>query len=491
MTLARLARSGFAVRQPERCFTVCPQLTSLFCAHASPRRTFVQNYSSVATALQDLVTTGRLKPDASQSFAARILDALQSSIKQCHLGEHHAELGTPLDPKEGNLNQQQPTGLIYPRGAYLWGTIGSGKTMLLDLFCSSFSDADQQQFGLSRLHFHEFMLKIHGQLHSLQESLPRIKGRSQFGLPVYRYAQLKGHPVDIVAQDIARGTKILCLDELHVSDVADALILGQLFSRMLQQGTFVLFTSNKTPAELYNNDLNRQYFLPFIKMLQKQLAVVEVSGATDYRLQDQVLESILAAPSTTSSGHAKRGTVKQVQQGLMLLGQNSSAQLEAAWCTTVGSLQSQARLDVGFGRRLHVPRQLSGHQVLEAEGADSHHTLPAAFFTFDQVCGQQGLGQGVDQGGALGPADMVALAAAYPLVFIQNLPVLQWSQRNEARRLVTLIDTLYDMRCSLECSAAGKPKQVLDHQPLKACCCALPLLLPGHLLQSHMGSLSL
>ncbi|KAA6418658.1 MAG: hypothetical protein FRX49_11311 [Trebouxia sp. A1-2] len=271
------------------------------------------------------------------------------------------------------------------------------------------------------------------------------------------YAQLKGHPVDIVAQDIARGTKILCLDELHVSDVADALILGQLFSRMLQQGTFVLFTSNKTPAELYNNGLNRQYFLPFIKMLQKQLAVVEVSGATDYRLQDQVLESILAAPSTTSSGHAKRGTVEQVQQGLMLLGQNSSAQLEAAWCTTVGSLQSQARLDVGFGRRLHVPRQLSGHQVLEAEGADSHHTLPAAFFTFDQ-----GLGQGVDQGGALGPADMVALAAAYPLVFIQNLPVLQWSQRNEARRLVTLIDTLYDMRCSLECSAAGKPKQIFE-----------------------------
>lgn len=191
MTLARLARSAFTVRQPEGCSTVCPQLTSLFCAHASPQRSFVQNYNSVATALQDLVTTGRLKPDASQGFAARVLNALQSSIKQCRPGENGAELGTLLDPTEGNRDQQQPIGLTYPRGVYLWGTIGSGKTMLLDLFCSSFSDADQQQFGLSRLHFHEFMLKIHSQLHSLQESLPRVKGRSQFGLPVYRQAIIK------------------------------------------------------------------------------------------------------------------------------------------------------------------------------------------------------------------------------------------------------------------------------------------------------------
>ena len=191
MILAPLARSGSTVRQPEGCFSVWPQLTSLFCAHASHQRNFVQNYNSVATALQDLVTTGRLKPDASQSLAARVLNALQSSIKQCEPGKNHAESGTPLDPREGNHNQQQPIGLTYPRGAYLWGTIGSGKTMLLDLFCSSFSDADQQQFGLSRLHFHEFMLKIHSQLHNLQESLPRIRGRSQFGLPVYRQAIIK------------------------------------------------------------------------------------------------------------------------------------------------------------------------------------------------------------------------------------------------------------------------------------------------------------
>ncbi len=191
MSLARLARSGSTVMKPEFCFSVCPQLKSLFFAHASPQRKFVQSFNSVATALQDLVTTGRLKADASQSFAARVLNALQSSIKQCEPSEYHAESGTPLDPREGNHNQQQPIGLTYPRGAYLWGTIGSGKTMLLDLFCSSFSDADQQQFGLSRLHFHEFMLKIHSQLHSLQESLPRIKGQSQFGLPVYRQAIIK------------------------------------------------------------------------------------------------------------------------------------------------------------------------------------------------------------------------------------------------------------------------------------------------------------
>lgn len=138
--------------------------------------------ASIALALQGLVTTGRLKPDGSQQFAAQVLNALQTTAK----GEAH-----PLSPQTTPIGAQPPTStatapFALPRGAYLWGTIGSGKTMLMDLFCSTFPESERKQLGLCRLHFHEFMLTIHSRLHSLQESVPRIQGRSQFGLPVYR-----------------------------------------------------------------------------------------------------------------------------------------------------------------------------------------------------------------------------------------------------------------------------------------------------------------
>lgn len=162
-----------------------------FLAVPSPQRTGCC-HSSVATALQDLVTTGRLKQDDSQSFAAKVLNVLQGVVKNS--GQHiknNIDGNQTQDQATACQASEKPAALPFPRGAYLWGTIGSGKTMLLDLFCSSFSDADQIQFGLCRLHFHEFMLNIHGRLHSLQESLPRIRGQSQFGLPVFRHEVAK------------------------------------------------------------------------------------------------------------------------------------------------------------------------------------------------------------------------------------------------------------------------------------------------------------
>ena len=251
--------------------------------HCSPNNTFgltlYPRYSSVAIALQDLVTTGRLQPDQSQTLAAEVLSALQTSIRQKFDSQQQSTPQRTSDVEAQRLSQTppDPAPATNPSGAYLWGTVGSGKTMLLELFCSSFADTDWQQQGICRLHFHEFMLKVHSQLHKLQESVPRITGHSQFGLPVYRqehylhlvknptllcatiatayirnllrtlcmnfkpepglfgnafsccnrYAPLQGHPVDIVAQSIAKSATVLCLDELHVADVAEALILGQ------------------------------------------------------------------------------------------------------------------------------------------------------------------------------------------------------------------------------------------------------------------------
>ena len=153
--------------------------------------------ASIAPALQDLVITGRLKPDESQHFAAQVLDALQTAIKREAQPLSSEASCTKAEVAPAQLANRAPSstakaGLALPRGAYMWGTIGSGKTMLLDLFCSTFLGFDRQQpagiCGLCRLHFHEFMLTIHSRLHSLQESVPRVQGQSQLGLPVYRSA---------------------------------------------------------------------------------------------------------------------------------------------------------------------------------------------------------------------------------------------------------------------------------------------------------------
>ena len=175
--------------------SLTPSLLKAFCSSPHHRALQTSVSPGVTSALQDLVTTGRLQADTSQQFAASVLNALQSSIRQ-HNQAPQPQQPVPVADKGSEQSLQQapdslaPAALPYPRGAYLWGTIGSGKTMLLDLFCSSLPDSDQQQLGLCRLHFHEFMLTVHSRLHSLQQSVPRIKGQSQFGLPVYRSVML-------------------------------------------------------------------------------------------------------------------------------------------------------------------------------------------------------------------------------------------------------------------------------------------------------------
>lgn len=152
------------------------------------------SFSTVAAALQDLVQTGRLRADQTQDFAAQVLGAVQTRVQQ-ETKQQFDQAAESADTSKPDLNAQKATPNSdhpkqqtwpMPRGAYLWGTIGSGKTMLLDLFCTTFSNDDRTDLGLCRLHFHEFMMSVHRRLHFLQQSVPRIQGKSQFGLPVYR-----------------------------------------------------------------------------------------------------------------------------------------------------------------------------------------------------------------------------------------------------------------------------------------------------------------
>ena len=240
-----------------------------------------------------LVSRGRLLPDDSQLSAAQQLERFA-------------------------------TGADSTDGVYLWGSVGSGKTLLMDLFVGSCDN--HPAAAVSRWHFHELMLDIHGRLHAMQAARPRKIVRTKLGLPVYKYldeeepksaidsderaedaAASDGEataeaaaeetappskasvPLERVIAQLASQSRILCLDEFQVTDVADAMLLRQLFEGLFDAGVKVIFTSNRPPEDLYERGLNRAYFIPFVALLRERCAVVRVGGsnggddAIDYR----------------------------------------------------------------------------------------------------------------------------------------------------------------------------------------------------------------
>jgi cell division protein ZapE len=194
-----------------------------------------------------LVAAGELRPDPDQAAAAERLAALAAAF------EHPAKQGL-LD----RLRRRRPPS---PRGVYLWGGVGRGKSMLMDLFFAGVAVAMKR-----RVHFHEFMMEVHDRL--------RIERERELG-----------DPIAPVAAGIAEGAQLLCFDEMVVNNSADAMILSRLFTALIDGGVTVVATSNRPPSELYKDGLNREHFLPFIALLEARLDILPLNGPTDYRLQ--------------------------------------------------------------------------------------------------------------------------------------------------------------------------------------------------------------
>jgi cell division protein ZapE len=253
-----------------------------------------------ATALAD----GALKPDTAQGAAAAKLQALARA----------------LTPKRLSLFGKPAT----PRGLYLWGDVGRGKTMLMDMFFEDVSEPRKE-----RIHFNAFMADIHARIHQL---------RGQPGID---------DPIAPVARAIAKEARLLCFDEFQVTDVADAMILGRLFEQFFAHNMVIVATSNTPPERLYEGGLNRQLFLPFITEIKARMEVVALNGPTDYRLQG----------------------LKDVAVYLTPLGAAADAAMDAAWVKLAGGPGKPASLTV-LGRTLPVSRAGRG----------------AARFTFDELC---------------------------------------------------------------------------------------------------------
>ena len=271
-----------------------------------------------------------------------------------------------------------------PKGLYIFGKVGRGKTLAMDLFFKTVRFEPKQRY-----HFHEFMIEVHKRIAIARE-------------------KYDGDPIKHVAKSISKEAALLCFDELHVSDITDAMVLGRLFDRLLKSEMIIVSTSNSHPAELYKDGLNRQLFMPFIELIEDHLEVYELAAHQDYRLEKLAHQQLYFTP----------------------LGDNANASMDAVWKNLTGREGGfVAEHDLG-GRILHVPQTAMG----------------CARFSFQEICGRP-----------LGPEDYLMLARTYHTIFIDNIPVLSADERNDARRFINLIDTLYDNRVKLVISAEAEP----------------------------------
>jgi len=327
----------------------------------------------VRVAYDALVAAHELKPDEAQSRAVEALDRLASASTSGLF----ARLFGPGD--DG------------PAGVYLWGGVGRGKSMLMDL---AFDRIDIRP--KRRVHFHEFMLETHSRLRKARESE-------------------EGDPIEPVAEAIAAEAKLLCFDEMQVTNPADAMILSRLFTKLLAEDVKVVTTSNRPPGDLYKDGLNRDLFLPFIELIESRMMVVEVNGPTDYRLDRLTGVEVWHVPN----------------------GPETTAALSRAFFQlTDYPVEDRAKvpaedIDVGGGRTLHVPKSLKG----------------VAVFSFKRLCGEP-----------RGAADYLAIARRYHTIIIVGIPVMGPQLRNEAARFVTLIDALYEHKVKLLAGAEAEPE---------------------------------
>ena len=320
--------------------------------------------------------------DAAQEAVARKLDALAAALGKWRPGRL-ALFGRRAPP---------------PRGVYLWGDVGRGKTMLMDRFFARAEIAPKR-----RVHFNVFMVETHARLHEWRS----LDAQARTHRPEY-VREAGDDPIPPVARAIAAEARLLCFDEFQVLDVADAMILGRLFEQLLALGVVIVATSNTQPGELYEGGLNRQLFLPFIALIEEKLDVVELGSGRDYRL----------------------GRIAGVDLYKTPLGPDADAALDRAWSHLADDAKPAPQKITVLGRTLVIPC------------ATEH----AARFTFDQICGRP-----------LAAADYLAIARRYDYLVIDHIPELGPTRRDQARRFIILIDTLYDEGVKLICSAAASP----------------------------------
>jgi cell division protein ZapE len=325
---------------------------------------------------QQRVDSGSLSPDDAQLQAAEALEGLYNYLL--------------LKAKYGILHRLADNG-NHARGLYIWGDVGRGKSMLMDLFVQSITPFRRTK----RVHFHAFMRDTHARLHA------------------FRQLRSQADVMPKVIRDIAQETQVLCLDELQVTDVTDAMILARLFSGLIDAGVAIVFTSNRAPRDLYQGGLQREQFLQFVsEVVEGRLEIHELRSEHDYRMEKiAALTRVYMYPRCSAADDF----------------------LLESWHYLVGDEQSEPLQLKIHGRNIEIEKHVRG----------------VAWLTFAELCMRP-----------LGASDYLEIVKNIHTLLLQGIPKLSAEQRNEAKRFVTLIDALYDNKIKLICTAQTAPEEI-------------------------------
>jgi cell division protein ZapE len=326
-----------------------------------------------------LVAAGEIEQDAAQLDLIRRFERLEDALAEQRLARKSSALGWLFGQRE----KKQPT-----RGLYIYGDVGRGKTLMMDLFFAASTVARKR-----RAHFHEFMADVHERVH------------------LYRQEASEDDPIKRAAAAIADEAWLLCFDEFHVTDIADAMILGRLFTQLFELGVVMVATSNLAPNELYKDGLNRALFVPFIAMLERHCEVVKLEARADFRL-----EKLTGLPVWYTPDDAK-----------------AQAALDEAWRRLTGGHAATAEELFVKGHKVRVPKAAMG----------------VARFSFADLCGRP-----------FGASDYLRIAHEFHTLIVDHIPVMTYERRNEAKRFIILIDTLYDHAVKLIASAQAEPDKL-------------------------------
>ena len=338
---------------------------------------------SVTDSYVDAIRSGTIEEDSEQLRVIRSLEDLR------------IRLGGQAANRNGFLGWIFGLGkpAVTINGLYIWGSVGRGKTMLMDMFFEAAPVLQKR-----RVHFHSFLAEVHASIHQWRKAK--------------KSGDVKGEdPIAPVAEKLAREAKLLCFDEFSVTDIADAMILGRLFTALFANGVVVVATSNVEPSRLYENGLNRALFLPFIRLLHSHVDVVELDARTDFRLEKLSGSPVYHFPAD----------------------ERARAALDSLFEKMTGRKRAAPTNLTVLGRSVLIPQ--------------AHGNV--ARFTFDELCRQP-----------LAAADYLAIAERFHTIFIDTIPEMEIQHRNEAKRFINLIDTLYDQNVKVITSAAAEPHKL-------------------------------
>ena len=334
-------------------------------------------------AYRQMKRSGNLLADEMQELAVEKFQSLHNGLKG-----YNPTLG--MTGWKARLGLARRTA-IPPMGLYIHGGVGRGKSMLMDMFFDK-STVECKR----RVHFHEFMIEVQEKLHAWRKQAKDDRDDD---------------PIIPIADDIAKDAWLLCFDEFHVVDIADAMILGRLFEALFKRGVIFVATSNFSPDILYKDGLNRELFLPFINLIKEKLDILHLASPTDYRHERLMHMQVYLSP-------LGKATMEALEQDFAAL--------------TEGAIAEPSELELK-GRTLAVSRAARG----------------VAWFSFEELCAE-----------ARGAVDYIAVAERYHTIILDGVPKMPEARRNEAKRFILLIDVLYEHNCNLVMGAEVSPAEL-------------------------------